>query len=212
MLGPVPGSIQQRREAITGSAGGPLSYDKAAREVTATLSKGSPVQRLYGVESLEISKRAIDLTRLEQGGIPLLDHHKQDGIDSILGRVTDAWISNGALLGQLKFADTKRGRTAEGMVARGELGAVSVGYRVSDWRVTDADGDVVDEKSVRWNDDLTFTATRWQLFEVSLVGVPADGAAQVRAMPIHHPIIANILARMQCRQRMVERMLRRRHA
>jgi hypothetical protein len=49
--------MQQRREAVASSASAPLSYDSKAREVTATLSKGSPVERLYGVETLEISKR-----------------------------------------------------------------------------------------------------------------------------------------------------------
>jgi hypothetical protein len=59
------------------------------------------------------------------------------------------------------------------MVARGEITGVGAGYRVEQWLITDEDGGIVDEKSVRWDDDLTFTATRWQLLEASLVGVPA---------------------------------------
>jgi hypothetical protein len=57
-------------------------------------------------------------------------------------------------------------------------------------------------------DDLSFLATRWQLFEVSLVGVPADGAALVRTMPLvaNNPVIENVYARMACRQRMHDRM------
>jgi phage head maturation protease len=96
------------------------------------------------------------------------------------GTLSDAWIAGGALVGRLKFAQTERGQLAEGMVARGELNAVSVGYRVTKWGVADANGNAVDPE--RAHIHLTFTATRWQLFEVSLVGVPADGAALVNRL------------------------------
>jgi hypothetical protein len=210
MLGPVPNTMQQRRETVSDSAGAPLSYDKRTHEVTATLSRGTPVQRLYGLESLEISERAIDLSRIEQGGVPLLDHHRQDGLDSILGRITDAWISGGALFGRIKFAGTKRGQLAEGMIARGEIGAVSIGYRVDEWRITDGDGNVIDpdRDRIKWDEDLSFLAKRWQLFEVSLVGVPADGAAQVRAMQRGFNDLESVRVRMRVRHRMLRRHLR----
>jgi hypothetical protein len=51
---------------------------------------------------------------------------------------------------------------------------------------------VVDERDVRWDDDLTFTATRWQLFEASLVGVPADAASSIRSLGANDPVIADI--------------------
>ncbi|MGY4349802.1 hypothetical protein ACVWXM_006295 [Bradyrhizobium sp. GM7.3] len=180
----MPRYMQQRREAVTGSANAPLSYDPKTHEVTAILSKGAPVQRPYGIERLEISDHAIDLSRITQGGVPLLDHHRQDGIDSVLGKITSAWLSNGALLGCLKFAATPQGTKAEGMVARREITSLSVGYKVDDWKISDADGNVIDPEKdrVRWDGDLTFTATRWQLFEVSLVGVPADGASMIRSL------------------------------
>jgi phage head maturation protease len=60
------------------------------------------------------------------------------------GTLSDAWIAGGALVGRLKFAQTERGQLAEGMVARGELNAVSVGYRVTKWGVADANGNAVD--------------------------------------------------------------------
>jgi phage head maturation protease len=117
------------------------------------------------------------------------------------------WFDRSALVGKFKFAQTAQGQKAEGMVSRGEIGSISAGYRVDAWTVTDADGDVVDERDVRWDDDLTFTATRWQLFEASLVGVPADAASSIRSLGANDPVIADIRARMHTRQRMVERML-----
>ena len=64
------------------------------------------------------------------------------------------------------------------MVSRGEISGISAqGYRVDEWEVKDADGNVIDPNRLRWDDnsdDLTFTATRWELLEVSLVTIPAD--------------------------------------
>lgn len=162
----------------------PSSYDKKSHTFDAVISMGSAVKRFYGTEVLRISPEAVDLTRMQSGGIPLLDHHQQSGLDSILGRTTETWFKRGALMGRFKFAQTDQGQKAEGMVARGEIAGISAGYRVEEWTITDADGEVLDpdQDRMRWDEDLTFTATRWQLFEASLVGVPADGTAMVRSL------------------------------
>jgi phage head maturation protease len=69
------------------------------------------------------------------------------------------------------------------MVKRGELAGISAGYTVSKWRITDADGRVLDPEQdrIKPNDDLTFEATKWELLEASLVTVPADSEAMVRS-------------------------------
>jgi HK97 family phage prohead protease len=196
------------RFADTEMTGGPISYDRDAGTVEAVISMGSPVNRPYGKEVLRISPDAVDLSRLREGGIPLLDHHRQDGINSMLGRLTDAWFDRGALVGRFAFNKTPEGKKAEGMVARGEVTGISAGYRVDQWAITNDDGDVVDERNIRWDDNLTFTATRWQLFEASLVGVPADSVAQVRGMSRGFSTLEDIRTRMRVRYRMLLRHLR----
>jgi hypothetical protein len=54
---------------------------------------------------------------------------------------------------------------------------------------------------------LTFTATRWELLECSLVSVPVDSAAMVRLLGGNpeHLIVADVKARMLARQRMYDR-------
>jgi phage head maturation protease len=190
------------------SSGGPLTYDRDAGTVEAVISMGSPVTREYGSEVLRIHPDAVDLSRLGEGGIPLLDHHKQDGINSILGRAVDVWFERGALIGRFAFNKTPEGKKAEGMVARGELAGVSAGYRVDRWEVTNADGKVVDpdKDRLRWDDDLTYTATRWQLFEASLVGVPADAASSIRSLGSYNDELTNVKARMASRARMISRL------
>ncbi len=205
---PARNKLQHRLASADKVLAATRSYDAKQHSVEAVISMGSPVERSYGTEVLRISPVAVDLSRLHEGGIPLLDHHQQTGINTMLGRLTDAWFERSALIGRFKFNQTPEGRKAEGMVARGEVTSVSAGYRVEQWLITDDDGDIVDEKNVRWDDELTFTATRWQLFEASLVGVPADGTAMVRAMWVGSEEIENIRARMAARQRLVRRHLR----
>jgi phage head maturation protease len=164
--------------------GGPATYDKESRCVDAVLSMGSPVKRFYGVEVLKIDPGSVNLDRVRNGGVPVLDSHNQFGISNALGRVQKAWFSNGALMGRLSFNDTREGRKAEGMVSRGEISGISIGYRVDDWEIKDGDGNIINPEKdrVRWDDDeLTFTATDWQLLEASLVTVPADATAAIRS-------------------------------
>ncbi|MCS3689078.1 HK97 family phage prohead protease [Bradyrhizobium elkanii] len=211
------------------SMGAPRSYDKKARTVEAVISVGAPVKRFFGTEVLRISKDAIDLSR---PSIPLLDSHQQTGLDNHLGRITSARIESGKLVGTIQFDHTERGRQAEGMVARGEIAGISAGYTVDEWQITDQNGRVIDPEveRIRYDeDDLTFTAVRWTLYEASLVSVPADPAALIRsadpiddapdystlsndeieALPQHaREALRRMLVRqrMQARQRTIERM------
>jgi hypothetical protein len=189
----------------------PLSYDAKGRSVNAVISMGSPVARFYGREILRIDQSSIILDRVASGSAPLLDSHKQDGISNVLGKIASTWIRGGALWGKLVFAETRPGRAAEGMVARGEIAGISAGYRVEEWEIADEDGNIIDPEvdRVRWDDDLTFTATRWELLEASLVAVPAESSASIRSLeadPGRPLFIPDARARMWARQRMVERM------
>jgi HK97 family phage prohead protease len=185
----------------------PDSFNEQERTCTALLSKGSPVTRLYGIERLEISKRAVDLSRVAANAVPVLDSHQVNSLDHLLGRTTFAWIENGALFGRLQFAETEKGLKVAAMIQRGEVSAVSIGYRTMDFEITDRNGDVVDPRSSRWNeDDLTFTATRWQLVETSIVSTPADVEAAIRnidnALPKSIFARTDTIARMKARARM----------
>ena len=147
------------------------TYDAQARTAEAVLSAGSPVRRWSFTEELEISAEAIDLSRVTSGLCRLLDSHNQWELDAVLGSVTSARVENGQLVGVFAFADTERGRMAEGMVSRGELTGVSIGYRVTQWVAVS-----VDDKGHE-----TWRGTRWELLEASLVSVPADASAGVRS-------------------------------
>ncbi len=149
------------------------SYDAETHTVEAVFSAGSRVARWGAYEELEISALAIDLNRVALGQCRLLDTHKQDSVDSILGIVESARIEGGLLVGRIRFADTDAGRRAEGMVVRGELTGISVGYRVTTWTLASLENEVE-----------VWRAVKWELLEVSLVAVPADPQASIRSTPV----------------------------
>jgi hypothetical protein len=169
------------------------------------ISRGSPVQRIFGIEKLRIDPSAVIIDRLISTGIPFLDSHQQIGIDNALGKFQRIWFpGDGSLVGKIKFNNTPKGKLAAGMIGRGEISGVSCGYKVLDWEITDENGDVLDPEHdrIRWDDTgLTFEATSWELLEVSAVLVAADSSAAIRGLAIGHSV-ADTLARMEARQRM----------
>src|ERR1700722_5794112 len=132
---------------------GPTSYDAASHSCTLVISAGAAVKRFYGIEKLRIDRASVDLSRIASSGVPYLDSHSQAGINAILGRVDNAWIEGGKLLGKVTFAQTPQGRLAEKMVATGMLKGVSAGYTVSEWSVTDPDGNPVNPDRAHWDDN-----------------------------------------------------------
>jgi HK97 family phage prohead protease len=146
--------------------------------------------------------------------IPLLDSHQAGGISSALGRVSRTWFKSGGLTGSLQFNQTPTGEMAMGMVERGEIAGISAGYTVTRWEISDDEGNIIDDAdSIRWDDNLTYTATKWDLHECSLVSVPADplsgirslGSGIDRALIIGGGVVADVRARMNARQRMATR-------
>jgi phage head maturation protease len=191
----------------------PSSFDAASRTVDCCISMGSPVTRFYGTEVLRITPAAVGLGRMLGGSIiPLLDSHQAAGINNALGRFTTAWFKRGGLMGQIKFNETPNGDLAMGMVERGEIAGISAGYAVREWEISDAKGNILDPEvtNIRWDDDLTFTATRWDLHEGSLVSVPADHLSGIRSLggldrAYSFNNVADVRTRMLVRQRMTER-------
>jgi phage head maturation protease len=190
------------------AGGSPSTYDAKSHSCDAIISAGAPVARFYGTEILRIDSASVDLSRVVAGGVPLLDSHSQASIDSVLGRIDECWIKGGQLHGKIVFAQTPAGKRAEGMVSRGELKGISTGYSVSKWEISDEDGDIIDPEKgqIRWDDNLTFTATRWQILEASLVGVPADAASAVRSFGRGATgDLVDVRARMESRNRIATR-------
>lgn len=134
------------------------AIDEDSRRVRIAVSSETPVQRSFGMEVLDHSPDAIDLSFLNSGRAPLLldhDPEKQigviesvelDGADRVLRSVVR--FGKGALANEV-FND----------VADEIRGNISVGYNISKLERKDKD---------------TYVARSWSPMEASIVSIPAD--------------------------------------
>ncbi|MBR7651524.1 Mu-like prophage major head subunit gpT family protein [Brucella oryzae] len=172
--------IFTRAAPVSGTA------DPDARTVQVTFATSTPVKRYswddgYYLEVLEISRDAIDASRMNEG-MSLLDTHDQNSMDSRLGSVVPGSfkIVNGEAVATVKFSRRERADQYFQDILDGHKTPISVGYKVLETRKTEGQGDTLP----------TVTATKWMPLEISVVPVPADSNASTRSegndMPNRH--------------------------
>lgn len=154
------------------------SFDPKTRTVEVIFSTGSAVERFDWftgkryIEKLAITPKAIRLERLNAGA-PVLDSHSAYSVSDQLGAVVrdSARIEKGLAIAKLAFS--RRASIADTVqdIEDGIIRSVSVGYRVHKFEEeVGQDGSI----PVR-------TATDWEPYEISMVPMPADAGAHVRA-------------------------------
>lgn len=135
------------------------SVDVEKRTVEVAFSSEEPVERWFGDEVLSHAQGAVDLSRLNDGGAVLFNHDWDDQI----GVIERAWIDadkRGRAL--VRFGNGAKAAEKFQDVQDGILRHISVGYSIVNFEEEVSD------------DNRTFTATRWQPYEISFVTVPAD--------------------------------------
>ncbi|MBU9699343.1 Mu-like prophage major head subunit gpT family protein [Rhodobacteraceae bacterium HSP-20] len=170
--------MQLRRAPIL-----PATVNSEARSVDVVFTTGAAVRRRRWTgwdtsvpfdEILEVSDRAVDLTRLNAGA-PALDSHSVWSSHSQVGVVERAWIEGKEGKATIRFPREGLDQAADrmfGLISDGIIRNVSVGYSIERVKVVEpaAKGEV-EQRIVE----------RWTPLEVSFVTVPADPRAQVRA-------------------------------
>lgn len=142
-----------------------LTLDRAAvdtdsRSIPLAFSSESPVERWWGVETLDHSPGAMRLDRLRSGGPLLLDHDPTRQI----GVVQDVTIGSDRLgRAVVRFGRSTAAEEVYQDVLDGIRSNVSVGYRIHE---------MVLER--REEEKEFYRAVDWEPYEVSLVSVPAD--------------------------------------
>lgn len=134
----------------------------------AALSTESPVQRFFGTEILVHTDEAIDLSRANDGGLPLTVNHSERDIGSPslpIGRVNRVRLEDGTLRGDISFDTDDDAQAVRGKVDRGVARDISLTYRIDEFEGPDKN-DIV-------------RATRWTPVAASIVTVPADPAAGI---------------------------------
>lgn len=147
-------------------------FDEAARTVTLSFASETPCLNWWGEkEILRCNDEAMDKQRFTDGVMPILYNHNRD---IVVGKPTKVWTENGRAMATIEFATTEKAEEIMGLVRDGFLNGVSVGYRVMQWECV--------EKGATSADNIegpAWIATRWEVFEISIVTVPADGSVGV---------------------------------
>lgn len=154
----------------------PASFNEQDRTVELTWSTGAQVRRIdmwtdkEWIEELSMDRSHVNLERLNAGA-PLLANHDKGSLSDVLGVVERAWIDGGQGRGLVRFSAREDVTPYMNDVKTGILRSVSVGYQVNKF-----------EKLEQKQNDLTvYRAIDWTPMEISIVPIPADHGAQIRA-------------------------------
>lgn len=167
----------EKRQAITGSRELPnvsiraLEGEGNERKVELSFSSEEPYQRWFGMEILDHAEGAVDLSRLNEIGCLLFNHHR----DKVIGKVTKAWIESSRGLAQVEFDTDEESEVIYQKVKSGTLKATSVNYTIDSWEEVTAGKQSADGRFTGPCD----IARKWTPLEISVVSVPADATVGV---------------------------------
>jgi HK97 family phage major capsid protein len=134
------------------------AINEETRTVRMSISSEYPVERSFGMEILEHSADAIDLSFLNSGRAPLLlDHDPEKQIGVIESVELDS--SARRLRATARFGKGALAREAFDDVVDGIKSNISIGYAINKLERKDKD---------------TYVAKSWMPMEASLVSIPAD--------------------------------------
>ena len=167
--------VTMTREA----AARPATWNSGAHTIEAVIASGTPVVRRDDKgEFLEVLNiNGADLSALK--GASVLDGHQQDGVRSVLGVVEDARVEGDEIIARLRMSTRPEVAPIVQDIAEGVIRNLSVGYTVTGWKNSTAEG-----KRIR-------TAINWTPREVSFVAVPADRNAHTRSANMNERVTVN---------------------
>jgi hypothetical protein len=143
------------------------TLNEETRTVDAVAYAGAPVETWEGTYILDLTSAAVDLSRVKRGAGVFKDH--RTSLDAQIGVIDGGRVEDGeGLVLSLRFGPDEESERCWQNVKAGIFQNLSIGAFILRKKETTPEG------SMR----KTFNATKWQPFEVSLVGVPADPNAR----------------------------------
>lgn len=140
--------------------------DEENLELDLAFASETPVSRFFGSEELDLSPDAMRLARVDEGVVPLLADHEWS---KTIGRVLGVTIgSDRVARARVRFSRSAAARDVVQDVIDGIRQGVSFGYRVHEMELVETrdDGD-------------RYRVTDFELYEISIVSVPADPSVGV---------------------------------
>lgn len=124
-------------------------------------SSDIPYRRQFGFETLLHTEEAIDYSRVTAGSCPVLYNHNND---EYIGIVESVRLTDGQLRAVIRLSkNSDFARQVSADILDGILRSISIGYEINEM-VEGPDIDGIQQ----------YIATRWTLYEISVVTTPAD--------------------------------------
>lgn len=136
------------------------SDDQDSSVIRFPVASDTPIQRWYGKEILSHKKGAMVMGE-RQKTLPLLFNHNRD---KLIGVVEKLEQDEHRTYATVRFSTSEEGQKAKAMVDERVLVNCSFQYEIRDY----------DEIRGENREDDQIIATSWEIFEVSLVTIPAD--------------------------------------
>ena len=141
------------------------------RKFELSFSSEEPYMRWFGPEILDHTEGCVDLTRLQEIGVVLFNHDR----NQVIGKVLEVSIIDNRGIATIELDEDEESEKIYQKVKSGTLKGVSVGYIVDTWEEvnpgkTSLDGRFTGPCSI---------AKRWTPYEISIVSVPADATVGV---------------------------------
>ena len=142
------------------------AIDKENRTISFSVSSETPVEKFWGTEILSHERGAIDTDRLDRGAVPFLTDHDRAGA---IGRIISYEIKNRRLYATAKISQRAEAQDVFQDIADDIRNNISVGYRALNVTLKERD-----EKGHE-----TYLVTKWAVYEISTVSIPADATVGV---------------------------------
>jgi hypothetical protein len=160
------------------------TYNPETHTVRSVISSDKPVPMWWGDNEILIPEGMT--IRGNASSVPLLDNHRREENEDVIGRVTGIAVQGNTVVADLMFDSAERAVAIEGQVSRGILTDVSIGYTVQEF--TYAKTGESYQYNGRSYEGPAYIATKWELSEVSIVPIGADVNATLRALNSQNPI------------------------
>lgn len=168
----------------------PEAEPTESRTFQLSFSSEEPYDRWFGPEILDHSDGAVNLDRLNEMGVLLYNHDR----DNVVGRIDKAWIEDGRGEAQVTFDEDEASDVIYNKVKSGTLKGVSVGYIVRRYEEVESGGTSSDGRFT----GPAQVATDWVPLEISIVSIPADLTVGVgRSFEPDHKSAATAIAEKQ---------------
>ena len=148
------------------------NFDASARTARLSFASETPVRDYwYGKEILRVSDSSMNTERFSAGVMPVLFNHDRD---KVIARVDKIWTEGSKAYADITFDDDELSERILKKVESGSLRGVSVGYNIQNYSIIERD-----ETSTDGIEGPALIADKWEVFEISIVSIPADAAVGV---------------------------------